>query len=115
MRPRSPSTPKAQRRSPTYRWEAREIRRGYAPVAGIDEAGRGPWAGPVVAAAVILDKRNIPTGLNDSKLLEPAVREMLYAAILASGARIGVGIADAARIDDMNILRATLWAMGEAI
>src|SRR5262245_16363455 len=103
------------RRGPTYRREARENSRGFAPVAGIDEAGRGPWAGPVVAAAVILDRRSVPKGLDDSKMLEPEARETLYTAIMASGACIGVGIADVERIDAMNILGATLWAMAQAV
>ena len=85
-----------------------------ATVAGIDEAGRGPWAGPVVAAAVILDPKRIPHGINDSKKLSAAQREALYDAI-STAAQIGIGIADAARIDRDNILAATLWAMVEAV
>lgn len=84
-----------------------------APVAGIDEAGRGPWAGPVVAAAVILDTRAIPDGLNDSKKLSEAARDRLFDEITAS-ARIGVGIAEVTRIDRVNILQATLWSMQAA-
>ena len=84
------------------------------PVCGIDEAGRGPWAGPVVAAAVILDLHDIPAGLDDSKKLGEARREALYDD-LRRCAIIGVGIADAATIDRDNILSATLWAMGEAV
>jgi ribonuclease HII len=82
-------------------------------VAGIDEAGRGPWAGPVVAAAVILDSRNIPTGLNDSKKLTAAKREMLYAQLLEQ-AKTGVGIATVEEIDALNILQASLLAMRRA-
>ena len=89
------------------------MRRHGAPVAGIDEAGRGPWAGPVVAAAVILDTAKLPEGLNDSKKLSEARREDLYAQIIDT-AHVGVGIADVARIDRDNILQATLWAMGQA-
>ena len=92
--------------------ETLQVRHG-APVAGIDEAGRGPWAGPVVAAAVILDAAQVPDGLNDSKKLTARTRETLYAAIMAH-AHVGVGIADVARIDRDNILQATLWAMGQA-
>lgn len=95
--------------------EATAIRAGEAPVCGIDEAGRGPWAGPVVAAAVILDPASIPDGLDDSKALSEDMREALYAAIRASGATIGIGIADVERIDRMNILRASLWAMSAAV
>lgn len=84
------------------------------PVAGVDEAGRGPWAGPVVAAAVILDPRAIPAGLNDSKKLSAQKREALFDLIHAH-ADVGIGIADVARIDRDNILNATLWAMEQAV
>lgn len=87
---------------------------GLGPVCGIDEAGRGPWAGPVVAAAVILDPAAIPEGLDDSKKLSAAQRDMLHDAIMARS-WVGIGIADAARIDRDNILAATLWAMAEAV
>ena len=105
----------SQRELPSFAIEAREIKRGNGPVAGIDEAGRGPWAGPVVAAAVILNPRAIPAGLDDSKAIDAATRQSLYQAIVASGACIGVGIADVERIDRINILRATLWAMAVAV
>lgn len=100
---------------PTFELESAAIAAGQGPVAGIDEAGRGPWAGPVVAAAVILDPRAIPNGLDDSKVLDADTREALVAAIKRSGAHVGVGIADVERIDRMNILRATLWAMSAAV
>ncbi len=87
-------------------------RRG--PVAGIDEAGRGPWAGPVVAAAVVLDAGSVPVGVTDSKRLSRARREALFAALRAS-ARIGVGAASVAEIDRLNILEATLIAMRRAV
>lgn len=98
----------------TFEIEERFWRAGDRPIAGVDEAGRGPWAGPVVAAAVILDAGNCPTGLADSKTLNEAARERLFSAITASAA-IGIGIADVARIDRDNILAATLWAMAEAV
>ena len=98
----------------TFDLEASEMKLGRAPVAGIDEAGRGPWAGPVVAAAVILDARAIPVGIADSKALDAEAREHLYSRILATSI-VGVGIADVDRIDRDNILNATLWAMGEAV
>lgn len=97
----------------TFEVEAVSIRLTGGPVAGIDEAGRGPLAGPVVAAAVILDPDNIPPGIADSKTLAPEVREELFAAITATS-RFGVGIASVARIDRYNILNATLWAMRQA-
>ena len=78
------------------------------------EAGRGPWAGPVVAAAVVLDPHNIPKGLNDSKKLTEAKRDALFEPIMAS-ARVGIGVASAALIDEINILQATYHAMQEAV
>ena len=90
------------------------MRKGARLVCGIDEAGRGPWAGPVVAAAVVLDPKCIPDGLNDSKKLSEARREALFEPIMAS-ARVGIGIAEVDRIDRDNILQATLWAMAQAL
>lgn len=84
------------------------------PVCGIDEVGRGPWAGPVVAAAVILDPLAIPEGLDDSKRLKAARREALHEALLAS-ARCGIGVASVAEIDAHNILRASFLAMRRAL
>ena len=87
-------------------------------VAGIDEAGRGPWAGPVVAAAVILDAAALPSsladGLDDSKTLSPATRRALYAD-LAACAEIGVGAAGIREIEERNILGATFAAMARAL
>ncbi len=85
-----------------------------AIIAGIDEAGRGPWAGPVVAAAVILDPHNIPPGLDDSKKLSAPKREALYAR-LQSCAQIGFGRASVTEIDTLNILNASLLAMARAV
>lgn len=99
---------------PDFHLEDAAMRRGLVPVCGIDEAGRGPWAGPVVAAAVILDPGAIPPGLDDSKTLAPARREALFDAIRQTS-RVGIAIADVARIDSSNILGATLWAMAEAV
>ena len=98
----------------TFELEEAELKLGHGPVAGIDEAGRGPWAGPVVAAAVILDPDRIPAGIADSKALEADDREAI-ARRLAEVAEVGVGVADVARIDRDNILNATLWAMAEAV
>jgi ribonuclease HII len=84
------------------------------PVAGIDEAGRGPWAGPVVAAAVILDPANFPAGLNDSKKLSARKRESLFEE-LQNCAQIGVGMASVEEIDSLNILQATFLAMQRAV
>ncbi|MDJ0930304.1 ribonuclease HII [Breoghania sp.] len=84
------------------------------PIAGVDEAGRGPWAGPVVVSAVILHRGFIPDGLNDSKKLTEARREALYDQIL-TGADVCITMASPARIDAMNIRAATLWAMRTAL
>jgi ribonuclease HII len=99
---------------PDFTFELEAIRRGAGLVCGIDEAGRGPWAGPVVAAAVVLDPDRIPPGLNDSKKLGEAEREALFEPILAT-ARAGIGIGEVERIDRDNILAATMWAMAEAV
>ena len=99
---------------PTFRRERAAMKRGVWPVAGCDEAGRGPLAGPVVAAAVILDPKRVPRGLDDSKKLNPAMREKLYAVICAS-AHVAVAFAPPARIDRDNILRASLWALARAV
>lgn len=99
---------------PDFTLEQTALDGGARLVAGVDEAGRGPLAGPVVAAAVILNPNHIPQGLNDSKKLSEQARDALFAEILAT-ADIGVGVADVARIDEMNVLWATLWAMTEAV
>src|SRR5919112_98100 len=99
---------------PTFRRERRALARGLWPVAGCDEAGRGPLAGPVVAAAVILDPQRIPRGLNDSKKLDAAEREKLYDKICAT-AEVAVAFGSTARIDRDNILRASLWALARAV
>ena len=98
----------------TFEVEAVAIRRTGGPVAGVDEAGRGPLAGPVVAAAVVLDADNIPPGIADSKALDPEVREELFEHITATS-KVGVGVASVTRIDRYNILNATLWAMQQAV
>ena len=99
---------------PTFARERRAMRRGIAPVAGCDEAGRGPLAGPVVAAAVILDPRRIPRGLDDSKKLTPERREALYEKICRS-AQVAVAFASPARIDCDYIRGASLWALARAV
>ncbi len=98
----------------TFELETNELQLAGGPIAGVDEAGRGPWAGPVVAAAVILDPLNIPDGIADSKALDAETRFFLFPRILAT-AQIGIGIAHVDRIDRDNILQATLWAMAEAV
>jgi len=99
---------------PTFARERAAMRRGVAPVAGCDEAGRGPLAGPVVAAAVILDPGRVPRGLDDSKRLTPERREALYERICAS-AQVAIAFAPPARIDCHNIRQASLWALARAV
>jgi ribonuclease HII len=99
---------------PSFRRERALIKRGVWPVAGCDEAGRGPLAGPVVAAAVVLDPRRIPKGIDDSKRLTAERREELFEEICAT-ASFAVVFASPARIDRDNILRASLWALTRAV
>ena len=99
---------------PSFRRERALIKRGVWPIAGCDEAGRGPLAGPVVAAAVILDPSRIPKGIDDSKRLTPEKREELFDKICAT-ASFAVAFASPARIDRDNILRASLWALARAV
>lgn len=90
-------------------------RRGFKWVAGLDEAGRGPLAGPVVAAAVILPRRCRFEGLDDSKQLSEATRARLAVEILARAVGVGIGTASPREIDDLNILEATRLAMQRAL
>lgn len=99
---------------PSFRRERALIKRGVWPVAGCDEAGRGPLAGPVVAAAVILDPDRIPRGIDDSKRLTAEEREKLFDKICAT-AQVSVVVASRERIDRDNILRASLWALKRAV
>jgi ribonuclease HII len=99
---------------PTLDLEEAAWRSGQTLVAGVDEAGRGPLAGPVVAAAVVLNPAAIPEGITDSKKLAAKVRERLFDQILAS-ADVGIAISDPEQIDRDNILAATLDAMRRAV
>jgi ribonuclease HII len=90
-------------------------KRGFWPVAGIDEAGRGPLAGPVAAAAVVLDPRALPRGLNDSKQLTAGDRDRLYKEIMLYALAVAVAFASAAEIDQINIRQATFLAMRRAL
>ncbi len=100
---------------PADEFEQEARRCGYRRIAGIDEAGRGPLAGPVVAAAVILPVHVRLVGVDDSKQLSEAERERLYPAILEKAVGVGIGVADAGEIDALNILEATRLAMRRAI
>jgi ribonuclease HII len=100
---------------PTFLYENRILAKLAGPVAGVDEAGRGPLAGPVVAAAVILEKKRAPKGLNDSKQMTADAREEAYVAIMARAIAVGVGEASVDEIDLINIRQATHMAMARAI
>jgi len=100
--------------SPDFTLEQNLIARGHTHIAGVDEVGRGPWAGPVVAAAVMLDLRHIPPGLNDSKKLTRQTRERL-AVLIAKTAHVAVAEASVEEIDTLNILRASHLAMVRAL
>jgi ribonuclease HII len=101
--------------SAPYHYEARAWRGGLSRVAGVDEAGRGPLAGPVVAAAVVVAPERRVAGLADSKLLPPERREALYAIIHERALAVGVGVVDHETIDRVNILEATRRAMAAAL
>ena len=111
----SDSAPKARgpvpRPAPTLRLELEHD----GPVCGVDEAGRGPWAGPVCAAAVILDPRRIPAGVDDSKKLSAKAREALELEIKAAAVAWAVAFADVDEIFELNILHATGLAMRRAV
>ena len=98
----------------TFELEASELELGGGPIAGVDESGRGPLAGPVVAAAVVLNPAFIPDGIADCKELDAKARQFVYQAIVAT-AQVGIGVASVERIDAENILSASLWAMGQAV
>ena len=100
--------------SPDFTLELAARQAGHWPVAGTDEAGRGPLAGPVVAAAVILDPDHIPAGLNDSKQLTLKQREALFVEICAT-AHVSIASSGPRHIDDKNILRASLDAMRRSV
>jgi len=95
--------------------EGQASRRGYRCIAGVDEAGRGPLAGPVVAAAVILPDGLFLPGVNDSKQLTADQREALFDTVSREALAVGVGIGDHALVDSINILQATLSAMRDAV
>ena len=98
-----------------YRYEAQAWRTGLSRIAGVDEAGRGPLAGPVVAAAVVIAPDRRIKGLCDSKVLPPEKREALFAIIHERAIAVGVGIVDHLTIDRINILEATRVAMMQAL
>ncbi len=106
---------KRTRQSPTLEIEQALWVEGIESIAGVDEAGRGPLAGPVVAAAVILPKGLLIEGVNDSKKLSPKRREILFHAIYDKALSVGVGIVSHEVIDRINIYQATILAMRKAV
>lgn len=100
---------------PDYEYEARAAANGFTAVCGVDEAGRGPLAGPVCAAAVILPQGLVIEGLNDSKKLSEKKREMLYDKVTEKALAWSVAFASEAEIDEINILQATFLAMKRAV
>jgi ribonuclease HII len=96
-------------------FEKKAFAQSYQIVAGVDEAGRGPLAGPVVAAAVVIDPADIPPGIDDSKKLTPKKRDLLFDALHDKALAIGVGMAEPAEIDRINILQSSLLAMKRAV
>jgi ribonuclease HII len=100
---------------PDFRLEGRLYRQGVWPVAGVDEVGRGPLAGPVAAAAVILDPKKLPRGLDDSKALTQKEREDAFERIMAQALAVSVAFVTPAEIDAINIRQASLAAMARAV
>ena len=96
-------------------FEEMALRQGYCSVAGVDEAGRGALAGPVIAAAVVFPRGAVIPGINDSKKLTPAQRDGLFGLIMDKALAVGVGSGDHLLIDRINILQATLSAMKDAV
>jgi len=101
-------------KSKLWKFEIEARSQGFTQIAGVDEAGRGPLAGPVVSAAVILPDGFHAPGINDSKKLTPRKRDKLYDQIRAGSIAVGVGIVDNFQIDEINILQAALLSMAQA-
>lgn len=115
-RPRSDSPPLFEIvERPDFSFEKKAMKAGQWPCAGMDEAGRGPLAGPVVAAAVVLDPDNIPAGLDDSKRLSAAQRDALFDEILSKALGVAVASVSADSIDRSDIRKASLEAMRRAL
>ncbi len=98
-----------------WAFEKKAKSQGFQSIAGVDEAGRGPLAGPVVASAVVLPEGFTVTGITDSKKLTPTKRRQLYLEIYRHAVAVGIGIVDPAEIDRINILHATLQSMSVAV
>lgn len=100
---------------PGWHYEDQARKQGYSYICGVDEVGRGSLAGPVVAAAVMLDRRRSWKGVKDSKLLTPTMRKKLFKQIVRESLSWGVGVIEAKQIDRINIRNATMLAMKRAI
>lgn len=98
-----------------WRYEKLALHDGFSLIAGVDEAGRGPLAGPVVSAAVILPHKNAIVGIRDSKILSAGKRDLLYDDIHQKALAVGIGVVHAAEIDRLNILQAALCSMAIAV
>jgi len=105
----------AKNRIPNLKIEKALQREGFLAIAGVDEAGRGAWAGPVVAAAVVLPFLNRYYGINDSKLLSPLQREVVLQKIYQLAVDVSIGVAETSEIDEMGVGRATYLAMRRAV
>jgi ribonuclease HII len=114
-KPAAKASARAARGFPTLALETVLIQSCGGPVCGVDEAGRGPWAGPVAAGAVILDPDDLPAGIDDSKVLTAERREALEIEIKARAIAWGVGFASVEEIAELNILHATGLAMCRAV
>ena len=110
---KKPKPPKADR--DLWVFERQAFGLGYATVAGVDEAGRGPWAGPVVAGATIMRPYFECEGIDDSKLLTAEERDHYYDCILGGAEAWGVGVVEVDEIDRVGVARAARWAMGIAL
>ncbi len=110
-----PSAKLSGKSLPNSRFEKEAASQGGTRIAGVDEAGRGPLAGPVVAVAVVLSRGERIAGINDSKLLPATERERLFKKILQTASGVGIGIISAETIDEINILQATRLAMARAV
>ncbi len=98
-----------------WTYEKKAFDKGYSAIAGIDEAGRGPLAGPVISAAVVLPLSFTAPGITDSKKLTPKKRDLLFETIYGQAVSIGIGIIDPVEIDRINILQASLLSMSIAV
>ncbi|QBF33823.1 ribonuclease HII [Thalassococcus sp. S3] len=107
-------SPETTKKLPSFRYEKKAYAQGYLRVAGVDEVGRGPLAGPVTAAAVVLNPKDLPEGLNDSKQLGKKIRGGLDTEI-HERAQVAIAHASVAEIDQLNILRASHLAMERAV